>query len=63
MTDLNMFRAMQQSREIIKEEFVPREPIRLASEVVGTTPKHVSATTTPNARMKTQLAPRVRTQP
>ncbi len=63
MNDLNMFRAAQQSRAIIQEQFSPREAPRLASEVIGTTPKHVSATTTPNAKIKTQTMPRVRTQP
>ena len=42
MTDLNMFRALKQSRRIIKEEFTPRELPRLAHEVVGTKPKHLS---------------------
>ncbi len=63
MNDLNMFRAVQQSRQIIEEEFTPREPLRFASEVIGTTPKRVSVTATPNARMKPRVVSRVRTQP
>lgn len=46
MTDLNLFRALEQSRRIIEEEFAPRATLRLASEVIGaaTTPKYLSAT-------------------
>ena len=55
MNDLNMFRAVQQSRKIIEEEFNPREPIRFASEVTGTTPKRVSKTTT--LKIKIQAKP------
>ena len=43
MTDLNMFRASQQSRRIIEEEFTPRVAPRLADGVLGTKPKHLSA--------------------
>ena len=46
MTDLNLFRALEQSRRIIEEEFAPRATPRLAGEVIGaaTTPKYLSAT-------------------
>ncbi len=58
MNDLNMFRALQQSRQIIEEEFTPKEPIRLASEVTSTTLKHESAITTLRVKIKTQAKPK-----
>ncbi len=60
MTDLNMFRAVAQSRQIIEEEFVPRLPPRLALEVIGTTPKGISAT--PSRGVKIRDTPRVQRQ-
>jgi hypothetical protein len=41
MHDLSMFRALEQSRQTIQEEFHPTQPSRLASEVVGATPKRL----------------------
>jgi hypothetical protein len=35
MHDLSMFRALEQSRKAIQEEFHPTQPPHLASEVVG----------------------------
>ena len=35
MIDLNLFRALEQSRRIVEEEFAPRVEPRLASEVIG----------------------------
>ncbi len=55
MNDLNMFRALQQSRQIIEEGFNPREPIRLASEVTGTTTKYLSVA---NAKITNQAKPK-----
>jgi hypothetical protein len=61
MIDLNLFRALEASRRIVAEELEPaKAPRPMTSE---TTPKHVSATSTANARIKTQSMPRVRTQP
>jgi hypothetical protein len=43
MIDLSLFRALEQSRKTIEEEFHPSLPPRLASEVSQTTPKRLSA--------------------
>jgi hypothetical protein len=43
MHDLNLFRALEQSRKVIEEEFVPSLPPRLAGEVGETTPKRLRA--------------------
>jgi hypothetical protein len=51
MIDLSLFRALEQSRKTIEEEFHPSQPARLACEVCQSTPKRLHTRQTKQHRL------------